>query len=313
MSSSSSSDICSNVPNCALDSVRKVIKGQIDSLDSVRFKETQEKLDSIKDSILSYFKSSVDRIFSDSNSAFMNKAVASHWYDYFGESFDKLMSSYTALVVAVLTVVGAIFVLKHWYDKSDFDKKINELQNGWESNLSDLQEKTNQIDAELETIRKIEKKIQDQITEHDCAINSRITDKADDEWLRNEKMTISVSFLFWQKIKDRDSSRDLLQTILKSIQNIRDHFSEINAEENDFIKLFIEDLYKKDVVNALFSFINDENDAVFRTSIFEMSVSLWKTIQGCNSPHFNSKSLEKFIFSPSTKGDDDVFDGVGLS
>ena len=326
MNSSSSTNVFSNDSNCVLDSVRNVIKEQIDSLSSVcfekvqekivslesaHFKEAQEKLESIKDSVVSYFKSSIDSIFADTNSAFMDKAIASHWYGYFDDSFDKLMSSYTALVVAVLTVVGAIFVLKHWYDKRDFDKKINEMQNDWKSNLSDLQEKTKQIDVELEKIGKIEKDFQDKITEHDSTINSSISNKADDEWLSNEKMTIGVSYLFWKKMKDKNTSRELLKTISESIQKIRDHFPE--NDDNRFIKSFIQDLFKKDVVNTLFVYINDIDDANFHASILDMSVSLWKTIQGCNNPQFNSESLEKFIISPSMKENDDDFDGVGVS
>lgn len=311
MSSGSSNNVLSNTSNCALNSIGNVIKEKIDSLNLIHFKETQEKLDSIKDSVLNYFESSVDSIFSDSNSAFMNNAIASHWYDYFEKSFDKLISSYTALVVAVLTVIGAIFVLKHWYDKRDFDKKIIEMQKDWEFNLSDLQEKTAQIDVELKKIRDIEKILQDKISKHDCAINSSITVKADDEWVRNEIMTVNVSYLFWQKMKDGNTSRDLLQTILGSIQNIRNHFSERNDEEDNYLKLFVEELYQKDVVNTLFAYVNDKENADFRTSIHEMSISLWKTIQRCNNPYINSKSLENFIFSSTQE--DDEFNGMGLS
>ena len=310
-------DPFSNIIKEKIDSVNDVclnlLQEKIDSLNIFYSKSLSEKIDSLKDSVLNTFKLSVDSIFSDTNSIFVkNKNIATFWYGYFNDSFDKLMSSYTALIVAVLTVIGAIFILKHWYDNKNFIEKIDEMQNKWKTDLSSIQKESQKIDKKLEEMNEIENKFKQNLD----TISSNVAQNEENLWVNNKLIDVKISYEFWSRNKGSKECKELLEKIIESIKSVREHFETSESDlfetsaSDRFVKFYVCKLIDDNIIELLYSNINSIKDKLFLASIQEKSILLWKEVNNYKLPEIELKNLEQFVFCLTTneKADNDIIE-----
>jgi hypothetical protein len=60
-----------------------------------------------------------------STSSLIDSIAQNHWYNFYNNAFSHLIACHAALFCALITITCAIFALKYWHEKKDFDKTFS--------------------------------------------------------------------------------------------------------------------------------------------------------------------------------------------
>ena len=266
-------DRITNVVNC-IKCLEKKADFALRSIDEIHSKNVIN-LNHYYDSVSNSFLNNLD-------STLIDTLAKSHWYSFYDNAFDKMLSSYTALFVALLTTAVAVYLLKYWYDNKVFKenfskaqdkigKKINDISQKWKDSSKEVTGQINEIKQQMESLKSMKEeleknigKMQQEKEELEKSTLYKFNDFSSEIFLLKKELKIYIDFSQWKNEgHGPESCKKFLGKISSLINEARQKDSEVSFVEapdayvkNQNLKNAFLWLDKSSLLNDFFSEVN---------------------------------------------------------
>lgn len=261
------------------DSVYMVTNEKVHQL-LLFFDQKRNAMDSMYADIPTYMNKTYDSLqngyIRNLDSSLVDTLGKVHWYNFYDNAFDKLVSSYTALFVALLTSAVALFLLKYWYDnkifKENFDKakknikeKFDGIADLWNTELSNVKETLEESTNRMNDLDKIKRDF---------------SYKLDDIYVENytikEQLKLYVDYSKWNDDAHGPSNcKSMLQEICDTL--IRAKEKDGNNDDklvgNLRVKRILLWLIDNEIIDKLFEEVNKLDEKSCK-ELFSLTLSL---------------------------------------
>lgn len=270
------------------------------------------------------------------DSTLIDTLAKSHWYSFYDNAFDKMLSSYTALFVALLTTAVAVYLLKYWYDNKVFKEnfstaqnKISDISQKWKDSSKEVAEQIKEIKQQMESLKSmkgdfeknIEKmqqekeeleknieKMQHEKEELEQSTLYKFNDFSSEIFLLKKELKIYVDFSQWKNEgHGPESCKNFLDKISSLINDARQKDSEVSFVKspdayvkNQNLKNAFLWLDKSSLLNDFFSEVN-KLDIKYCGVLFDEAQRLKIDLASIDLP-FSFSELDKFFKKFSEQG-----------